>query len=30
MSYLNDYLKVIPKADADKIRANILKNQAYF
>lgn len=30
MSYLNDYLKVIPKADADKIRENISKNQAVF
>lgn len=30
MSYLNDYLKVIPKADADKIRENIAKNQAVF
>lgn len=30
MSYLNDYLKVIPKADASKIRDNIAKNKAVF
>lgn len=30
MSYLNDYLKVIPKADASKIRENIAKNKAVF
>lgn len=30
MSYLNDYLKVIPKADADKIRETIAKSQEYF
>lgn len=30
MSYLNDYLKVIPKVDADKIRENISSNQEIF
>lgn len=28
MSYLNDYLKVIPKADADQIRNTLAQNQA--
>ena len=28
MSYLNDYLKVIPKADADQIRETLNQNQA--
>ena len=30
MSYLNDYLKVVPKADAAKIRETISKSQEYF
>lgn len=30
MSYLNDYLKVIPKADADIIRQNIAENTELF
>lgn len=30
MSYLNDYLKVIPKADADIIRENIAENTEIF
>lgn len=30
MSYLNDYLKVIPKADAERIRENILSNREIF
>lgn len=30
MSYLKDYLKVIPKVDADRIRQNIADNQEVF
>lgn len=30
MSYLNDYLKVIPTADASKIRTTLNKSQEYF